>query len=94
MTAVGHPKQKERLPVVLIKDEVQTLFFHLDGVYGLLARLLYGTGMRIAEARQCRLPALNTNCGFPLGTIATLPYLNIRFGMFIECVIYLIPAHG
>jgi integron integrase len=55
MTDIGRPKQNERLPVVLTKDEVQALFLHLDGVYGLLARLLYGTGMRIAEAMQLRV---------------------------------------
>lgn len=54
MTEIGRPKTSVRLPVVLTKDEVQALFLHCDGVYGLLAQLLYGTGMRIAEAMQLR----------------------------------------
>jgi integrase len=46
---------KRRLPVVLTPDEVRAVFAHLDGVHLLLARLLYGTGLRITEALQLRV---------------------------------------
>jgi integrase len=55
MTEIGRPEKREHLPVVLTKDEVRELLQRFDGVYGLLARLLYGTGMRIAEGMQLRI---------------------------------------
>jgi site-specific recombinase XerD len=35
---------------VLTRDEVAAVLARMSGVHGLLARLLYGTGMRITEA--------------------------------------------
>jgi integron integrase len=55
MQAIGRPQRRPRLPVVLSVDEVAAVLGRLDGVHGLLARLLYGTGMRIAEALQLRV---------------------------------------
>jgi integron integrase len=46
---------KRRLPVVLTQDEVGRLLGHLQGTHRLLARLLYGTGLRITEALQLRV---------------------------------------
>lgn len=46
---------KRRLPVVLSPDEVVAVLQSLDGVHGLLARLLYGTGLRIEGALQLRV---------------------------------------
>jgi len=42
-------KRPKRLPTVLTKDEVKRVLTHLEGTYGLMARLLYGTGMRLME---------------------------------------------
>jgi integron integrase len=55
MAAIGRPQRKPRLPVVLSVTEVAAVLGRLDGVHGVLARLLYGTGMRIAEALQLRV---------------------------------------
>lgn len=55
MTEVGRPSTKRRLPVVLSSDEIRRIFTHLEGAHLLLARLLYGTGMRITEALQLRV---------------------------------------
>lgn len=55
MNEIGRPKSVERLPVVLTREEVQALFTEFDGVYSLLAKLLYGTGIRIMEAMQLRV---------------------------------------
>jgi len=46
-------KKSQRLPVVLSKDEVVRILGRMEGTYSLMARLLYGTGMRIMEC--CRL---------------------------------------
>lgn len=46
-------KKPQRLPTVLSKNEVSRILERMDGTYGLMARLLYGTGMRLMEC--CRL---------------------------------------
>lgn len=49
---VTRAKRPQHLPVVLTRDEVRAVLAKMDGVYGLLARLLYGTGMRLMEVIQ------------------------------------------
>lgn len=46
----GHPVPKRRLPVVLSVEEVLAVLARLQGEHQLMARLLYGTGLRITEA--------------------------------------------
>ena len=55
MSKIGRPTAKRRLPTVLTQDEVSRLLLHLEETHQLLARLLYGTGMRITEALQLRI---------------------------------------
>lgn len=55
MTEIGRPVAKRRLPVVLTQPEVIRVLGHLQGTHHLLARLLYGTGLRISEALQLRV---------------------------------------
>jgi len=45
----------KRLPVVLTRDEVMAVLLHLEGRHGLIARLLYGTGLRIMECLRLRI---------------------------------------
>ena len=52
MEAIGRPRRKPRLPVVLSPSEVARVLAGLEGTHRVLAQLLYGTGMRIAEALQ------------------------------------------
>lgn len=52
---VGRPIGKRRIPSVLTVPEVDRLLAFLDGQEGLLARLLYGTGMRLTEALSLRV---------------------------------------
>lgn len=52
---IGRPRAPERLPTVLSRDEVERLFALIDGEVGLLARLLYGTGMRLMEGLRLRV---------------------------------------
>jgi integron integrase len=52
---VTRAKKPERLPVVLTSDEVMMIFSHLDGIKSLVARLLYGTGMRLMECLKLRV---------------------------------------
>src|SRR5512139_2134544 len=50
---VVRAKKPQRLPVVLSRAEVAKVLERMDGTYSLMARLLYGTGMRLMEC--CRL---------------------------------------
>jgi integron integrase len=52
---VTRAKKPRRLPVVLTKDEVRGLLSHLEGTHGLMAALMYGTGMRLMECVRLRV---------------------------------------
>src|SRR5690606_25028859 len=47
------------LPVVLTREEVQAVLAHLRGVDGTVVRLLYGSGLRLAEALRLRVKDLD-----------------------------------
>jgi integron integrase len=52
---VTKAKAGKRLPVVLTVQETQRLLARLEGTTGLIARLLYGTGMRVMEGARLRV---------------------------------------
>lgn len=52
---VVRAKKPARLPVVLSIDEVQRILNQLDGDVGLIARLLYGGGLRLMEGVRLRV---------------------------------------
>lgn len=52
---VVQARQARRLPVVLTPSEVRELLLHVEGTAGLVAQLLYGTGMRLLEALRLRV---------------------------------------
>ncbi|OIQ80004.1 tyrosine recombinase XerC [mine drainage metagenome] len=52
---IGRPQQTKRIPSVLTKDEVAGLLAQMDGITALLAKLLYGTGMRLMEGIRLRI---------------------------------------
>ncbi|MBD9369830.1 integron integrase [Xanthomonas sp. XNM01] len=55
MENVTRAKRPARLPTVLSVQEVRALLACLDGRVGLLASLLYGTGMRLMEGLRLRI---------------------------------------
>ncbi|WP_298207842.1 integron integrase [Acidovorax sp.] len=55
MQQIGRPPERKRIPVVLSATEVQLILGLVQGCEGLLARLLYGTGMRLAEGLSLRV---------------------------------------
>ncbi|AOU96632.1 integrase [Acidihalobacter yilgarnensis] len=55
LDGVTSAKRGERLPVVLTKREVEAVLGRLIGIHSLLARLLYGTGMRLMEGIRLRV---------------------------------------
>lgn len=46
-------KKPKRLPTVLTRDEIHRVFARLSGVNLLMARLLYGSGLRLVECWLC-----------------------------------------
>jgi integron integrase len=55
LSDITRAKRPKRLPVVLSQGEVRSLLSVLSGVNGLLARLIYGTGMRKMECLRLRV---------------------------------------
>jgi len=55
LTDVTRAKQPERRPVVLTRDEVKRILNRMTGVASLVARLLYGTGLRLMEGVRLRV---------------------------------------
>lgn len=52
---VVRSRSGRRLPVVLTKAEVFKLLDHLKGVYGLMAGMIYGGGLRLRECVKLRI---------------------------------------
>ena len=48
-------KRPKRLPTVMTQDEVTEVIDSLEGVYQLMARLLYGSGLRLMELLRLRV---------------------------------------
>jgi integron integrase len=51
-------RRPKRLPTVLTQAEVRGMFERMEGVHGLIGRLMYGTGMRISECLALRVKDL------------------------------------
>lgn len=52
---VTQAKVPERLPVVLTREEVNTVLSQLSGTHWLVCALLYGSGLRLMEAMRLRV---------------------------------------
>ena len=48
-------KKAKRLPVVFTKEEIHKILVLVPGQYNLMARMLYGTGMRLKELLSLRI---------------------------------------
>lgn len=55
MDEIQRARRPRRLPTVLTEDEVTTLLAQMEGCHGLMAALLYGTGMRLMECVRLRI---------------------------------------
>lgn len=55
MDGIMRPAPTKRIPSVLTKDEVAGVLAWMEGEPALLARLLYGTGMRLMEGVRLRV---------------------------------------
>ncbi len=52
---LSRARRRDRLPVVLTRAEVERLLGCMEGTFGLIAGLLYGTGMRLLEGIRLRV---------------------------------------
>ena len=55
LTNINRPSQTKRVPSVLTKDEVAGVLAAMEGQTALLARLLYGTSIRLMEGMRLRI---------------------------------------
>jgi integron integrase len=60
---VVRAKRKKYIPVVLSHEEINLLFDHLDDPYHLVAKMLYGCGLRLFEGLKLRVQDLNFDTG-------------------------------
>ena len=63
MNEVVRAKRPARLPVVLSRAEVTATLSRMHGGYALMARLLYGTGMRLMECVRLRVKDVDFDRG-------------------------------
>lgn len=61
MNEMARPTTPRRIPSVLTIEEVAALLSKTEGETGLLARLLYGTGMRLMEGLRLRVKDLDVH---------------------------------
>ncbi len=59
MQEIGRPQARQRLPVVLSREEVARLLPQIDANYQLIVRLLYGSGLRLMEGLRLRIKDLD-----------------------------------
>lgn len=56
-------QRRDRLPVVLTMNEVSAVLAQMDGTPGLMAHLLYGSGLRVTECMTLRIKDLDPQTG-------------------------------
>lgn len=55
MAELSRPTRPPKRPAVLTPGEVESVFQQMSGTHALIARLLYGTGMRLMECMMLRV---------------------------------------
>jgi integron integrase len=61
LDSVVRAKRPKRLPVVLTRQESLSVLSHMNGDCGLVAKLLYGSGLRVLEALRLRVKDIDLN---------------------------------
>lgn len=60
---VARAKRKPYIPVVLSREEIDLIFDHLEDPVNLVAKLLYGCGLRLFECLNLRVQCFNFDAG-------------------------------
>jgi integron integrase len=53
------PSKPRRVPTVLSRGEAKRVIAHMDGIYKLMAQLMYGSGLRLMEVFRLRVKDLD-----------------------------------
>ena len=53
------PTKPKRVPTVLSRDEAKRVIANMDGIYKLMAQLMYGSGLRLMEVMRLRVKDLD-----------------------------------
>lgn len=61
--ALSRPPRRQRLPLVLSRDEVRAILSRMSGVTALMAGLLYGSGLRLLECARLRVKDVDFSAG-------------------------------
>lgn len=56
-------KRPERVPTVMAKTEVGRVLAAMSGIYGLMAKLIYGSGLRLMECARLRVKDIDFERG-------------------------------
>jgi integron integrase len=75
-------KRPVRLPEVLTREEIKLLMTHMDGIYKLMAGLMYGAGLRLMEA--VRLRVKDVDCGYNRITVRNGKGVKDRVTMLLQ----------
>ena len=62
LSNIGRPQQTKRIPTVLTRQEVASFLANMEGTTAQLARMLYGTAMRLMEGLRLRVSAQCKSC--------------------------------
>jgi len=60
---IERAQHRKKLPVVFTRDEVRRVLMGLTGTQGLIARMLYGSGLRLMECLRLRVKDLDFTYG-------------------------------
>ena len=63
LEGVERVRRPAKLPVVFTKEEARAVLGRLRGTYGLMARLLYGSGLRLMECARLRVKDVDFGYG-------------------------------
>ena len=56
---IARPRRPRRMPVVLTRDEAHNVLAPMEGTHALMARLPYGTRMRLVKCVRLRVKNLD-----------------------------------
>lgn len=59
LSGVARAKTRQKIPVVLSREEIQAVLRELNGIYWLAACLMYGSGLRLMECLRLRVMNLD-----------------------------------
>lgn len=84
-------KRSRHLPTVLTREEALSVIAHLSGTHQLIARILYGSGLRLMECLQLRVKDLDlSRCQI---TVRDGKGMKDRITMLPEAVVSLLEEH-